>query len=217
LKTLQNFHIPDWLVASCANEENRLRWLSGLPETVADLLVRWELELDSPFGRHSGCSWVAPVKLRGRTDAVLKVGMPHMEAEQEIEGLRFWAGDAAVQLLESDHTYNAMVLERCMPGTSLKYATEEKQDVVLANLLNRIWRIPTCPHPFRPLAEMTDSWSRETRLKRDQWPDSGLVEQGLALFKELARYQAKQVLLATDLHAGNVLKSQREPWLVIVS
>ena len=53
--------------------------------------------------------------------------MPQMEAEQEIEGLRFWAGDAAVQLLESDHTYNAMVLERCTPGTSLKYATEEKQ------------------------------------------------------------------------------------------
>jgi len=41
------------------------------------------------------------------------------------------------------------------------------------------------------------------------------VNEGLRVFKELGRPALTDVLLATDLHAGNVLRSQREPWLVI--
>ena len=47
------------------------------------------------------------------------------------------------------------------------------------------------------------------------WPDSGLVRAGLRLFSELSRTTPTDVLLATDLHAGNVLRAQRQPWLVI--
>jgi streptomycin 6-kinase len=32
---------------------------------------------------------------------------------------------------------------------------------------------------------------------------------------ELSRPALDDVLLATDLHAGNVLRAQRQPWLVI--
>jgi streptomycin 6-kinase len=42
-----------------------------------------------------------------------------------------------------------------------------------------------------------------------------LVREGLGLLKELPRTAPIEVLLATDLHAGNVLRSEREPWLVI--
>ena len=47
------------------------------------------------------------------------------------------------------------------------------------------------------------------------WLDAELVNEGLRVFKELARPALTDVLLATYLHAGNVLRSQREPWLVI--
>ena len=43
----------------------------------------------------------------------------------------------------------------------------------------------------------------------------GLVREGLRLSKDLAREAPTHVLLATDLHAGNVLRARREPWLVI--
>ena len=46
-------------------------------------------------------------------------------------------------------------------------------------------------------------------------PDPGLVRAGLALFRELPASTDRRVLLATDLHAGNVLAAAREPWLVI--
>ena len=35
------------------------------------------------------------------------------------------------------------------------------------------------------------------------------------MFEALARPAPDDVLLATDLHAGNILRAQREPWLVI--
>jgi streptomycin 6-kinase len=62
---------------------------------------------------------------------------------------------------------------------------------------------------------MIDLWCQETIAQRRLWPDAGLVQEGLRLMKELARPAPADVLLATDLHAGNVLRSEREPWLAI--
>ena len=62
---------------------------------------------------------------------------------------------------------------------------------------------------------MVDLWCRETIAQRHLWPDTELVNEGMRVFKDLARPAPTDVLLATDLHAGNVLRSRREPWLVI--
>ena len=45
--------------------------------------------------------------------------------------------------------------------------------------------------------------------------DPGLARAGIALFRELPATATSQVLLCTDLHAGNVLAAAREPWLAI--
>jgi streptomycin 6-kinase len=45
--------------------------------------------------------------------------------------------------------------------------------------------------------------------------DRGLVRAGLELFRTLPASADRRVLLATDLHAENILAAQREPWLVI--
>ena len=138
-----------------------------------------------------------------------------MEAANEIQGLRFWDGDAMVRLLDADTDFNAMLLERCDPGTALRDVPEPEQDVVIAGLLRRLWRRPEAPYSFRPLAAMTADWAEETVAAAPRWLDAGLVREGLRLFEELARPSADDVLLATDLHAGNVLRARREPWLAI--
>jgi streptomycin 6-kinase len=181
---------------------------------LKDLERRWSLTLGAPY-RDATCAWVAQVTLANGTSAVLKLGMPHMEAQHEIQGLRFWNGDPMVRVIEADDELNAMLLERCEPGTNLRALPEPQQDIVIAGLLRRLWRSPPSPHPFRPLSAMTDHWSTETLAHIDQWPDSGLVREGLRLFDELPRTSSVDVLLATDLHAGNVLRSEREPWLAI--
>ena len=49
---------------------------------------------------------------------MLKVGWPHMEARDEIDGLLLWNGDPTVRVLEANRELNAMLLERCEAGGS---------------------------------------------------------------------------------------------------
>ena len=160
-------------------------------------------------------SWVVRITRRDGTRAVLKIGVPHMEAAHEIHGLRFWNGNGMVRLINADVERHTMLLEVCEPGTSLRELPEPEQDVVIAGLLRRLWRKPKPPHPFRPLAEMIAHWTAETLASESNWQDAGLVREGLRVFEDLARPSNDDVLLVTDLHAGNVLRAQREPWLVI--
>jgi streptomycin 6-kinase len=207
-------NVPRRLAANCRKTPERTAWLDRLPHALRKLERRWSLRLDAPFDDVS-CAWVAPVALADGSSAVMKLGMPHMEGEHEMEGLRFWNGDPTVRLLAADHELGAMLLERCEPGTMLRALPESEQDVVIAGLLRRLWRLPLAPHSFRPLSAMTAYWSRETLADVERWTDTELVREGLHLFQELPRTAPIQVLLATDLHAGNVLRSEREPWLVI--
>ena len=209
-------NVPERLAENCRKSLERAAWLEGLPAVLSKLERRWSLTFGAPFtGEEGSCAWVAPVALANGTSAVLKLGMPHMEGEHELQGLRFWNGDPTVRLLEADDDLGAMLLERCEPGTVLRALPEREQDLVIAGLLRRLWRSPSAPHPFRPLSAMTEYWSDQTLGDVERWPDTGLVREGLRLFKELSHTAPVEVLLATDLHAGNVLRSEREPWLAI--
>lgn len=208
--------MPRRLAASCRNHPEGAAWLNRLPEIVSELKGRWRLTLAQPFENEElSCAWVAPVTRDDGSAAVLKIGLPHMESEHEPAGLRFWNGDPTVRLLESADKHKAMLLERCKPGTSLRELPEPEQDLIIAGLLRRLWRPPSPPDPFRQLSVLTDYWTQETLSMADIGGDPGLVREGLTLFRQLTRTAPTEVLLATDLHAGNVLRAEREPWLVI--
>jgi streptomycin 6-kinase len=210
--------IPRQLIKNCREVPERRYWLDNLPALLHQLKDRWSLRVGAPFDHANvTCSWVAPVVRAGGQAAVLKLGMPHMEGTDEIQGLRFWNGDPTVQLLEADDELGAMLLERCQPGDMLRSEPEAKWDLVIATLLKRLRRRPgqdDLPR-FRHLSVMLESWSRETLAQAQHWPDAGLVRHGLQLFQVLSKPSPEDKLLATDLHAANVLRSEREPWLVI--
>jgi streptomycin 6-kinase len=207
--------LPDRLAAACRGVPERTAWFEQLPNAIQELEGRWSLSIRSPWSDEASCAWVAPAVREDGTQVVLKLGMPHMEAADEIEGLRFWDGNPTVRLLEADSNLNALLLERCEPGTSLRDLPEAEQDIVLAELAHRLWRMPPAPHPFRPLSVMIESWMEETLAAHAKWRDAGLVRAGLRVFEEMTDVSPDDVLLATDLHAGNVLRAQREPWLMI--
>ena len=208
--------VPARVAANCRRTPEGAAWLDRLPEILRSAERRWSLRVGSPFDNEEvSCAWVAPVELADGTEAVLKIGMPHMEAEQEAEGLRFWDGDPTVWLLAAEDDLGDMLLERCHPGTPLRDMPEPEQDVVIAGLLRRLWRCPSSFHRFRPLSALMKFWSDATLANIHKWREAGLVREGLRLFEELPRTAPKEVLLATDLHAGNVLRSKRMPWLVI--
>jgi streptomycin 6-kinase len=65
---------------------------------------------------------------------------------------------------------------------------------------------------------MCDQWADEFEAKQaaGRAPiDPGLARAGTALLRSLPASAERSVLLCTDLHVGNVLAAEREPWLVI--
>jgi streptomycin 6-kinase len=197
-------------------------WLRRLPDVIDDLCRRWRLTLGAPFEPGGNCSWVAPGTDADGRDVVLKVAWVHSESRDEAEGLALLAGDGAATVYAYEHVDDqtvAMLLERCRPGTELRGLPEPEQDVVIGDLLRRLWAAPLpAGHRFRPLSDMVDEWvDRAEELLADEpgRVDAGIARQGFAQFRELARTGPGPVLLWTDLHAGNVLAGTRDPWQMI--
>lgn len=199
----------------------RSTWLERLPAVLAEVAGRWQLQVLHPYEPGGQTSWVAPALRADGSPAVLKLLWPHFEADHEADALCEWAGRGAVQLYDEwdlGHT-RALLLEKCAPGSALSQLPEPEQDEVLAGLLPRLWVKPAAGHRFRHLSSMAAEWVVGFRLALASGGqphlNAELIDLGLSLFESLAAPTDGDVLLATDLHAGNVLRAQREPWLAI--
>ncbi len=176
-----------------------------------------------PYEPGGQTAWVAPAQAENGALLVLKVAWRHPEAEYEAEGLRHWDGRGTVRIVEEfpyDDQTVALVLERCNPGTMLKTIPESTQDTVISGLLTQLWAVPL-PSPslgFPTLAGMCRYWADgfEDRTGPGRPAlDPGVVREGVALLRSLPGTASRAAVLATDLHAENVLAAERQPWLVI--
>jgi len=191
------------------------KWVDSLPKFLEKLIEEWNLELGSVYTDNVSCSYVVNCIVQRKYHAVLKIGLPHLEAINEIEGLDLLNGNPTVKLLKYNKEMNAMLLEKCIPGTNLNRLQEPFQDKIICNLLKELWNVNYKNENFRPLEKMVNLWNEETYKNLNSFPDSNLAKEGCLIKEELINSTKQSVLLATDLHAGNVLKAQRKPWLAI--
>jgi streptomycin 6-kinase len=184
-------------------------WLAVLSAVVGECAEQWSLELEEPVDTPH--SLVVPAG-----DAVLKLNAPsHFEADHEVDALTLWNGTGAVRVLARDDEKRAFLCERCRPGTPL-WDSGADEAAVVAPLLERLAREPSDPHPFRLLADEADRWAEELpwRNRRSGGAvEAGLVDYALDVFRTVDR--GARFLVNQDLHGGNVLSAEREPWLVI--
>jgi len=211
--------IPQTL-ARAARLEGRDDWLVKLPPIIGQASKQWSLTVGEPYQPGGHTAWVAPACDGLGRPLALKVAWWHPEASREAAGLGAWNGNGAVHLhAVMDLADTAvLLLERCEPGTPLSDITEAEQDGVVAGLLHRLWMEPPPGHGFRPLAQMCQQWADQFEQEAAAGHvsmDPGLARTGITLFRELPATADREVLLCTDLHAGNVLAAQREPWLAI--
>jgi streptomycin 6-kinase len=196
--------------------EDGRAWLDSLPELVDQCAKGWGLTLGDPFP-DVYLSLVLPTELADGSEAVLKMSYPHREVEHEGLALETWNGEGAVRLLAHDPSRHALLLERCIPGTPLAELDPEESIDVLIGLLPRLWKAAEAP-PFRSLAEESAWWSADLRKN---WEGAGrpfeqrLIDAAREALDALPQSQGEQVLLHMDLHGLNVLRAEREPWLVI--
>ena len=187
-------------------------WLAALPTTVGAVAERWGLDLGRPFS-DSFVSLVLPARNR---DFVAKIQFPHRESRQEAAALQLWAGNGAVLLVDHWPEENAMLLERCIPGTHLSRAGPAVGLDVMAGLLPRLW--VAAGEPYGSLSAEVDRWvaalPQQYETAGEPFPRT-LLQEAIDVLLGLARSQGEQVLLHQDLHGDNVLRAQREPWLAI--
>jgi streptomycin 6-kinase len=170
---------------------------------MEELVERWQLTVRDEYPP-GAAGRVFRVERADGTPAVLKVSVPHREAEQEADALERWNGNGAVRLLGRDDERHALLLERCEPGTFLSESPDALD--VLTGLLPRLW---TNADGFHTLAAEAEHWiEHDLRSAR-------LGDLAAGLLRELVPSQGEQVLVHQDLHGDNVLAAQREPWLVI--
>jgi streptomycin 6-kinase len=201
----------EWLRASPEGSA----WLERLPRLLRECAEQWSLRVGAAFP-YAFASLVAPATLPDGDVAVLKIQFPDRESEFEAVALRRLDGDGAVRLLAHDAARHALLLERCDPGTSLSELNQDDALDVLASLLPRLWR--PAGGPFRSLAEEAAWWAGylPAMWERSGKPfEPGLMAAVVEALEVLPGSQGEQVLVNQDLHANNVLRAQREPWLMI--
>src|SRR5438067_589966 len=171
-----------------------------------ECVAQWQLEIGEAYAP-GAAGHAVRATLPDGTPAVLKISTPHREAEQEADALERWDGDGAVRLLARDDERNALLLERCEPGTFLSESPDALD--VLIGLLPRLWKNAD---GFHTLADEAAHWAE---YLPHECHDRSLLDPALHYIRELAPTQGEQVLVHQDLHGENVLAAQREPWLVI--
>lgn len=143
-----------------------------------------------------------------------------VESVQEPEALHFWGGRGAVRLIDRDPESRAYLIERCVPGTPLGRAYDDDALEAIASALERLWRAPSGAVRWRRIDEVAERWIEELPRDRERHGrpyGQRLLDEALDALRALPPSQDRLVLCHQDLHGGNLLRAEREPWLAIDS
>jgi streptomycin 6-kinase len=206
--------VPASFAAYGARNADVAAWLDRLPRLVAELLSEWELTPDGD-SLHGVTALVVPVRTVSGRPAVLKVGFPHDEGRHEHLALQAWHGRGTVQLLRADPSRWAMLLERLHAGEDLADLWDVEACELVAGFYARL-HVPALPQLAR-LSSYVATWTaRLAALPSDAPVPRRLVEQAVSLGRSFVADGATDArTIHGDLHYGNVLAGDREPWLVI--
>ncbi|MEU3223699.1 aminoglycoside phosphotransferase family protein [Streptomyces sp. NPDC006976] len=190
-------------------------WLGELPGIVAELTGRWGCVPDGGV-MYGGVGLIVPVRRPGTPPAVLKVSFPHPGNDHEPDAFVAWGGRGAVELYERDDARYAMLLERARPRTLADSVPDGDEVVAVAGRLGRRLAVPA-PDGLPRLSERADAWEEELRGDAAELPHAlprAVVDAAVATARELGRDQP-DTLVHGDLHARNILRAEREPWLAV--
>lgn len=186
--------------------------LSAIAPTVREFTARWHLVPDGELISGT-CSLVLPVRTTEGVAAMLKIGFPDEESEHEHIALRRWGGAGAVRLLGAEPHHRALLLER-LCGADLTTVPDDDACAVVAGLYGAI-HVPALPQ-LRSLSAYVQRWNADlAALPRSAPIPHRLVEQAVALGRELCSDPGQQRVLHTDLHYANVLERVDDQWAAI--
>ncbi len=208
-------NIPPKFVSGIMSDfgETGKSWLETIPSKFQSYCEKWNLIVDGEPA-HGHLSLVVPV-IRDDEKCVLKVAWMDEASHFEVQALQLWNGNGAVKLLNSDPDDGVQLLERLNFNKTLEHTNAGEAITVAGKLLRRL-AIPA-PSEFPKLKDQTEL---TIRIMLDRWEKLGepfskqILHSAIEKAQKLAPTTA-ELLVDHDLHYGNVLEGEREPWLVI--
>jgi streptomycin 6-kinase len=184
-----------------------------LPRLASDTAAEWDLVVEGS-AIHGPRSVVVPVRTSDGVPAMLKIAAAATVPTREHLALRRWGGNGAAQLLRADPHRGALLLER-LHDRDLTELWDIEACEVVASLYGRL-HVPAMPQ-LPDLSDIVAGWTEDLdTLPRSAPIPRRLVEQAISLGRDLSSDAASgATLVHGDLHYGNVLAADREPWLSI--
>jgi len=189
-------------------------WLDSLPDRFRRQCDVWDLEPDGePW--HGSNALVLPVRRDGQP-YVLRLAPPDDRTRGELVALDFWHGRGTVLQVAADPDAGASLLERLDGDATLQKIDLESAAEVLGGMMRRL-AVPIGDQDAPRTAEMVEA--RLADLERD-WRAVG---EPFARSTVAAAVSAGRSLICIrdavavngDLHHDQVLRGEREPWLVV--
>lgn len=204
--------VPEQLASATLAREGDAgqTWLDGLPELAQRYLMLWDCRLEGEVAGSSVALIIPVMSLHG--PAVLKISFTHPGNADEPRALEVWQGDGAVRLYEAAAADFALLVER-VRTRQLDLPTDEALEVG-GDLLRRL-AVPA-PDDLPTLAGQAAGWEDQL-LDQDRRTGHPLSDRTIGAALETIRDLAQDrtpTMLHGDLHAGNILHSDRG-WLTI--
>ncbi len=187
-------------------------WLKNLPELIRDLEARWSIETGPSIGGGTE-SYVAEAVGEDGTELVLKLMIPRggATASIEIKVLSIANGEGCVDLLMSDESLGALLMERLGPTLHDLALPIGQRHEILCAAVERLWR----PAPDWGLPTGAEKGDRLIHFILKLWEELNnpcserVIDHAIACAaKRIAGHDPERaVLVHGDVHQWNALQS----------
>ncbi|MDP1603309.1 MAG: aminoglycoside phosphotransferase family protein [Legionella sp.] len=183
-------------------------WLDALPELITQLAKTYGLSDLKPL-QNLSYNYVLSA-YQDSNPVIVKLGLDSDGLKKEARALKAFAGFGAIRVLAADE--GMLLLERCMPGFSLKSYFPTQDDEAIRITCERIQALHKAPIPEGSAFPTISNW---LSVLDNNWKiPRSYLEQARQLRDNLLQASSEKVLLHGDLHHENIL-NHGDQWVVI--
>lgn len=187
-----------------------VQWLEDLPTIISFLADSWQLN-QLEVNKNFSYNFVL-TGFQKRQPIVLKMGLNHQDLMREAEMLQAFQGYGGVRLLSQNQVQGALLIERSMPGHSLKllFPNDDEEAIqITSRLMTNLHR---ASFPPRGQIPTVNQWFF---VLDNEWDlPIHYLQKARKIKQYLLKTSLQSVLLHGDLHHDNILAHTKE-WVVI--